>query len=315
MPDGSAPPDLPPNAGDNVADFHPAIVDSIQTTVVASLAQKTHMMLYHKDEWGEPASIRLLGHIAQTLDLEILALDIPDLAWLTAGLDPIFGELTVVSYSYEPSPELMPKQEDADSEELDEEDGETDQFYNGFNTADNGTIESSIEVEADVSDAKSPTGPSYSRVRDSQRLPLPMMENPLSRETTKRLDVILDGLLASNTTATAARTDDPGVPAKPKIIVLKHVSDLLNTRIGYTLFARLVAAAERHNSGVLCRSSGDQLFQNALPSSLVQKRPVMLVGLVHPSIFNPTVPPPTIPPFDIPPSTPVAMHQSDASPE
>ncbi|KAJ2003634.1 hypothetical protein H4R26_002962 [Coemansia thaxteri] len=114
-----------------------------------------------------------------------------------------------------------------------------------------------------------------------------MMANPLSREATERLDRVLGDFIASPAIV--------GGVERPRMIVLKHLGDLLNTRIGYTLLSRLVFAAAKHNS------QSDVL-------------PVVVVGLMHPSWFHPDTPPPGIPPFDVNPATPVALMPKEDRP-
>ncbi|KAJ2759506.1 hypothetical protein IWQ56_005722, partial [Coemansia nantahalensis] len=114
-----------------------------------------------------------------------------------------------------------------------------------------------------------------------------MMTNPLSRDAAMALDRVLDDFVATPKLVDGKE--------RPRVIVVKHVGDLLNTQIGYTLFARLVAAVARHNKSL-----------SALP--------VVIVGLMHPSLFHPETPPPGLPPFDVNPATPVAlMPRSDRS--
>ncbi|KAJ1846623.1 hypothetical protein LPJ57_008977, partial [Coemansia sp. RSA 486] len=111
-----------------------------------------------------------------------------------------------------------------------------------------------------------------------------MMSNPLSREATEKLDRILGEFVSTPIVADGLE--------RPRIIALKHMGDLMNTRIGYTVFSRLVLAISKHNSRA-----------DAVP--------VMLVGLLHPSWFNPDAPPPGIPPYDVNPATPVSLMPAD----
>ncbi|KAJ1813198.1 hypothetical protein LPJ56_005245, partial [Coemansia sp. RSA 2599] len=111
-----------------------------------------------------------------------------------------------------------------------------------------------------------------------------MMRNPLSREATERLDSVLGKFVSTPAVVDSLE--------RPRIIALKHMGDLMNTRIGYTVFSRLVSAVSRHNS----RAGA---------------APVMLVGLLHPSWFNSDTPPPGIPPYDVNPATPVALMPAE----
>ncbi|KAJ2584615.1 hypothetical protein GGH95_000261 [Coemansia sp. RSA 1836] len=114
-----------------------------------------------------------------------------------------------------------------------------------------------------------------------------MMANPLSRDATERLDRVLGDFVSAPTVVDGIE--------RPRMIVIKHLGDLLNTRVGYTLLSRLIAAASKHNGRP-------------------DVQPVVITGLMHPSWFHPDTPPPGIPPFDVNPATPVALMPRDDRP-
>ncbi|KAJ2744066.1 hypothetical protein GGI20_003261 [Coemansia sp. BCRC 34301] len=111
-----------------------------------------------------------------------------------------------------------------------------------------------------------------------------MMANPLSREATERLDRVLSDFVSLPTVVDGIE--------RPRMIVIKHLGDLLNTRVGYTLLSRLISAVSKHNGRP-------------------DVQPVVITGLMHPSWFHPDTPPPGIPPFDVNPATPVALMPRD----
>ncbi|KAJ2909541.1 hypothetical protein GGI21_001779, partial [Coemansia aciculifera] len=171
---------------------------------------------------------------------------------------------------------------DADDVEVDE-----DENANSSGRSHNRSLES---LRAQLGLGKGSSGASGDRLDPADEessdpeLSREMMANPLSREATERLDRVLNDFVSLPAVVDGFE--------RPRMIVIKHLGDLLNTRIGYTLLSRLISAASKHNvqAGV---------------------QPVVITGLMHPSWFHPDTPPPGIPPFDVNPATPVALMPRD----
>ncbi|KAJ1939012.1 hypothetical protein EC988_007427, partial [Linderina pennispora] len=283
------------------------------------------MLLYAEDPWSEAYSVELLSDTARRTGAQLTAIDIPDWAVLTARIDPVLEDLTIVSHPYSPPPDL-------DTSGSGDAPGRSMPFFAGiarkkFNDEGDSLSE---QVERPQSPEGSPKslrsdeddvdGIDNERDSDSRRrvadrvadairasfssgsgrggsgerldaadedasgepvLSREMMTNPLSREATEKLDRVLTDFVTLQT----------GDPARPRILAIKHLGDLLNTRIGYTLFTRLAACVAKHNANA-------------------ESQPVMVVGLLHPSWFHMDTPPPGLPPFDVNPSTPVALAPS-----
>ncbi|KAJ1920366.1 hypothetical protein H4219_001341 [Mycoemilia scoparia] len=286
-----------------IKEFPESIVNEMNTMITSALVQQSHLLVYQDDIWGEASTTRLISQAANKLAAETLALDIPDLAWLTSSIDPLFGELTIISFPYIPPAEMESKNNNSERDEVDDngeneyEENDARSMYDdminhmrgktGSNTQNSLVHTKSYqERHSDVyssSDKYSPL--------PSTKLPQEMLDNPLSKTATKSLDDVLGSLLSS-----PGQNAKVGGEKRPRILVIKHLGDLLNTRIGYTLFSRLVKAAELHNQAIV-------------EYDIKDASPVMLIGLMHPSWFNSNIAPPTIPPFDIPPAAPVSLAE------
>ncbi|KAJ2888597.1 hypothetical protein FB639_000529, partial [Coemansia asiatica] len=303
--------------------FTKPITDDLLNALVTGFVRKSHILLYAEDPWSEGYSLPLLVDISAQMGAQVTAIDIPDWAVLTSRIDPLFEDLTIVSHPYSPPPDL-----DVDGGSGNESGARGMAFFAGINRKrqnDDGDSMNEQMMPSDTKDAAASRakdkdnvdegvagaeGKSFDRSIDSiwprftrgrgqnsdrldaeeneeegdPALSKEMMSNPLSREATEKLDRALEEFVS-----TPALVD--GLE-RPRIIALKHMGDLMNTRIGYTVFSRLVSAVSRHNSRA-----------GAVP--------VMLVGLLHPSWFNSDVPPPGIPPYDVNPATPVALMPAE----
>ncbi|KAJ1797258.1 hypothetical protein LPJ59_003252 [Coemansia sp. RSA 2399] len=299
--------------------FSQAIRDDLFNMLTVGLVRHSHTLLYSEDPWSEGYSIPLLADMASKLGSRVHALDIPDLAVLTSRIDPVFEDLTIVSHPYSPPPDLDPGNRNSSN-------GSRMSFFAGIDRKrcnDEGdTMSEQVDSRSDGSalgrdedaafpddegDRKSERAAAFARggigigrgggngsdgfvgheaESGDPVLSREMMTNPLSQEATKRLDDMLDRFVSS-------MSPESG-DAKPCILAIKNLGDLLNTRIGYTLFTRLVTAVTKHNTSWHC--------------------PVVVVGLMHPSIFHQDTPPPGIPPFDVNPATPNALIPIDSRP-
>ncbi|KAJ2399407.1 hypothetical protein GGI23_002675 [Coemansia sp. RSA 2559] len=297
--------------------FSQAIRDDLFNMLTVGLVRRSHILLYSEDPWSEGYSIPLLAAMARKLGSRVHALDIPDLAVLTSRIDPVFEDLTIVSHPYSPPPDLDPGNRNASN-------GSRMSFFAGIDRKrcnDEGdTISEQVDSRSDGSaqgrdedaafpddegDRKSERAAVFARGgigigrggsngsdgfvgHDAESgdpvLSREMMTNPLSQEATKRLDDMLDRFVSS-------MSPESG-DVKPCILAVKNMGDLLNTRIGYTLFSRLVTAVTKHNTSWRC--------------------PVVVIGLMHPSMFHQDTPPPGIPPFDVNPATPNALLPNDS---
>ncbi|KAJ1719615.1 hypothetical protein LPJ53_005651 [Coemansia erecta] len=276
--------------------FSKAIRDDMLNTLISGLVRRSHILLYAEDPWSEGYSIPLLSQTATHVGAQVIAVDIPDWAVLLSRIDPLFEDLTIVSHPYSPPPDLEEgeggrgmaffagigrkrQHSDGDSmseqvepaaskEEAEEDEDEVARPHE--RTADGGWAK--LGRNGKSQDADDDGGdPALSKE---------MMNNPLSREATERLDRALSDFVSVPVTADGIN--------RPRVIAVKHLGDLMNTRVGYTAFSRLVSAVDQHNRSV-------------------DATPVVVVGLMHPSWFNASVPPPGIPPFDVNPATPVAL--------
>ncbi|KAJ1941865.1 hypothetical protein GGF37_003358, partial [Kickxella alabastrina] len=300
--------------------FSKTIRDDVLNTLVTGLVRRSHIMLYAEDPWSEGYSLPLLEEVGTQTGAHLTALDIPDWSVLTSRIDPILEDLTIVSHPYSPPPDLdtsehgeggrgmaffsginrkqqhdegdlMSEQIDGGSEEpahnKDGEDVDDEDSVNG-RPLDIGV--DSIRAHFGIGKGSGAGGAAGDRLGAADEeggdpvLSREMMSNPLSRSATERLDRVLGDFVSLPAVVDGIQ--------RPRIIAIKHMGDLLNTRVGYTLFSRLIAAVSRHNSS-----------EGAVP--------VVVVGLLHPSWFHPDMPPPGIPPFDINPSTPVALMPTD----
>ncbi|KAJ2083030.1 hypothetical protein H4R24_001146 [Coemansia sp. RSA 988] len=295
--------------------FDPALRADLLNAVIIGLVRRSHMLLYAEDAWSEGYTLMLLSAAATQTGASMIHLDIPDWSVMLSQIDPILEDLTIVSHPYSPPPDLeaigrneggtnggmsffaninrkrLNDEGDTVNEQINpswQEEAAHDESAE-VDTEDSGTQPNGRKIDlirSRLGLGKAPGGSSGERLEPSQddagdpALSREMMANPLSRDTTEQLDRIL-----SDFVATPKSVD--GIE-RPRIIAIKHLGDLLNTRIGYTLFSRLVLAAAAHNSKT-------------------DVQPVAIVGLMHPSLFHPETPPPSIPPFDVNPSTPVAL--------
>ncbi|KAJ2708480.1 hypothetical protein H4R19_004724, partial [Coemansia spiralis] len=318
---GAPGPDLHPAAGDGSSSepapradfvdkaFDPAVRTDILNSVVAALVRRSHILLYAEDAWSEGYSMDLLASAAAQVGALHVPLDIPDWSLMTSHIDPILEDLTIVSHPYSPPPDLSTSTRDeggsmsffaninrsrsgdeddavAEQESLAEEDEADGEAKHDAEDQEAYAERRADGVRSRLASGKVAAGRSSARTEPTEDdggdpvLSREMMSNPLNGDATMRLDRVLDDFVSTPKSV--------GGKERPRIIVVKHLGDLLNTQIGYTLFARLVAAAARHN----CNS--DVL-------------PVVITGLMHPSLFHPETPPPGIPPFDVNPATPVAL--------
>ncbi|KAJ2383758.1 hypothetical protein GGI05_005210, partial [Coemansia sp. RSA 2603] len=274
--------------------FCKAIRDDVLNTLIGGLVRRNHILLYAEDAWSEGYSIPLLSQTASYVGAQVIAVDIPDWAVLLSRIDPLFEDLTIVSHPYSPPPDL----EDGES-------GRAMAFFAGIGrkrqNSDGDSMSEQVEPAAPKDEEyEDEISRPHDRMPDSgwtrlgrngksqdpeddgsdPALSKEMMSNPLSREATERLDRALSDFVSIPATV-------DGID-RPRVIAVKHLGDLMNTRVGYTMFSRLVYAVDQHNRNV-------------------EAAPVVVVGLMHPSWFNISVPPPGIPPFDVNPSTPVAL--------
>ncbi|KAJ2155901.1 hypothetical protein GGF46_005531 [Coemansia sp. RSA 552] len=315
--------------GNSLAEsFDKSVREDVSNMILTGLVRRSHMFLYAEDPWSEGYSLPLLESLASDLGARVVSVDIPDWSMMTAQIDPVLEDLTIVSHPYTPPPDLdsghdgkhghsagrmsffssinrkraddegdimreqvVPRGRHEEEEEGDEGDEAAEQDAGG-DAAGNPPL--NRQLAAFVRELKIMRGELDPRgdvaaERDGgsgePTLSPEMMTNPLSSAATEQLDHVLSDFVASPRPSATG-----GKPAaeRPRIIALKHLGDLLNTRIGYTLFSRLVAAVERHNRAA-------------------ESQPTIVVGLLHPSVFHPDTPPPGIPPFDGNPSTPVAL--------
>ncbi|KAJ2793674.1 hypothetical protein H4S07_006980, partial [Coemansia furcata] len=285
-----------------------------------------HVLLYAEDPWSEGYSIPLLASAAKQMGMEVTAMDIPDWSVLTSRIDTVLEDLTIVSHPYSPPPDLEADSNSNDSGDDGSSAGRGMSFFAGINRrrssdesdalGDQSASRADEAVrgrdtdETEVDEDASASGRSHNRNLESIRAQLglgsskgsggaagdrldptdeegsdpelsrEMMANPLSREATERLDRVLSDFASSPAVVDGIE--------RPRMIVIKHLGDLLNTRVGYTLLSRLVSAVTKHNAQA-------------------DVQPVVVAGLMHPSWFHPDTPPPGIPPFDVNPATPVAL--------
>ncbi|KAJ1965227.1 hypothetical protein GGI12_000916 [Dipsacomyces acuminosporus] len=292
--------------------------EDILNAIITGFVRRSHMLLYAEDPWSEGYSLRLLADVADKTGAHLSALDIPDWSVLTSRIDPILEDLTIVSHPYSPPPDLEAshsgesargmsffaginrKRFNDEGDTLSEQvDHSAESSYNSGSQEDNGidseegynrdsaTSGRPGDSEIDAIRAQFGLGKSPGIAEDDSGDPTlsrEMMSNPLSRDATERLDRVLADFASAPTVVDGTE--------RPRIIAIKHLGDLMNTRIGYTLFSRFISAVARHNSNA-------------------DVQPVVVVGLLHPSWFHPDIPPPGIPPFDVNPSTPVALMPSD----
>ncbi|KAJ2415252.1 hypothetical protein GGI10_001821 [Coemansia sp. RSA 2530] len=310
--------------------FDASIREDVLNTLLTSLIRRSHVLLYAEDPWSEGYSIPLLASAAEEMGMVLTAMDIPDWSVLTSRIDTVLEDLTIVSHPYSPPPDL---EADTNSNGSSDSAGRGMSFFAGINRrrlSDEGDLlgdqhgsraeESARGREADEADAEedaNASGRPHNRSLDSIRAQLglgsgkgpggaagdrlesadeegsdpelsrEMMANPLSRDATERLDRVLRDFVSSPTIANGKE--------RPRMIVIKHLGDLLNTRVGYTLLSRLISAVTNHNA------------QDDV-------QPVVVAGLMHPSWFHPDTPPPGIPPFDVNPATPVALMPREERP-
>ncbi|KAJ2779375.1 hypothetical protein H4R18_004043 [Coemansia javaensis] len=306
--------------------FDPAVKADVLNSLLTAFVRRSHILLYAEDAWSEGYSVPLLASLAAEAGALHVPLDIPDWSLMTSHIDPILEDLTIVCHPYTPPPDLATgtrsdgsssssnssnmaffaginrkRRDENDYDAPDERVGPWEEDNDeGPDAGAEDEAGRSVGRRADLvrpqqGPRKGPGGGTSERSDaaedDAGGDPAPsheMMANPLSREATGLLDCVLDDFVSTPRAAGGAE--------RPRIIVLKHLGDLLNTRIGYTLFSRLVAAVVRHNSR---------------PDAL----PVVVAGLMHPSLFHPETPPPSVPPFDVNPATPVAlMPRGERSP-
>ncbi|KAJ2549032.1 hypothetical protein EV175_004600, partial [Coemansia sp. RSA 1933] len=298
--------------------FSQEIRDDIFNMLIVGLTRHSHMLLYSEDPWSEGYTIPFLANMASKVGAYVHAIDIPDLALLTSWIDPVFEDLTIVSHPYSPPPDLDPgshsssngsrmsffagidrkrfhDEGDTMSEQVDNRSEETEAARDEESEfpEDEGDRNSERAAAAALF-GRSGTGIGRGHNNDSITgndaeagepvLSREMMTNPLSRDATERLDSVLAKFVAS--------MFDEQLNTQPRILVIKNLGDLLNTRIGYTLFSRLMAVVKKQGG----------------PDS----QPAVVVGLMHPSIFHQDTPPPGIPPFDINPSAPNALIPNDS---
>ncbi|KAJ2358369.1 hypothetical protein GGF43_000848, partial [Coemansia sp. RSA 2618] len=278
--------------------FDAAVSADLSNALLSGLMQRSHVLLYAEDAWSEGYSVPLLKAAAKETGTHVTAVDLPDWAVLTSHIDPFFEDLTIVSHPYLPPPDLesdgrgdgsmsffanVSRRKPADDEELEpveqeEVEDDADAEDEAMSRAESvlNRLRSRMDKEANASSDR--LSPGDDEISDPA-LSAEMMSNPLSAKATEQLDRALADFVSTPQIVDGVE--------RPRVIAIKHLGDLLNTRIGYTLFSRLVAAAARHNRHA--------------------DVPVVVVGLLHPSLFHSDVAPPGIPPFDVNPGTPVAL--------
>ncbi|KAJ2055088.1 hypothetical protein GGI08_004271 [Coemansia sp. S2] len=311
--------------------FDASIRDDVLNTLLTSLVRRSHVLLYAEDSWSEGYSIPLLASAAKQMGMGLTAMDIPDWSVLTSRIDTVLEDLTIVSHPYSPPPDLEADSNSNDSGDSGSSTGRGMSFFAGINRRklnDEGdalfdqsgsrtdepargrdTDETEVDEDASASGrshnrslesiraqlglGKGPGGAAGDRLEPTDEegsdpeLSREMMANPLSREATERLDRVLSDFVSSPTVVDGIE--------RPRMIVIKHLGDLLNTRVGYTLLSRLISAVTKHNAQA-------------------DVQPVVVAGLMHPSWFHPDTPPPGIPPFDVNPATPVALMPREERP-
>ncbi|KAJ1859200.1 hypothetical protein GGH12_002916 [Coemansia sp. RSA 1822] len=278
--------------------FDAAVTADLSNALLSGLMQRSHVLLYAEDAWSEGYSVPLLKATAKETGTHVTAVDLPDWAVMTSHIDPFFEDLTIVSHPYLPPPDLesngrgnsgmsffanfnrrrTPDDEEVEPAEQEEVEDDADAEDEAMSRAESviNRLRARLDKEAGASSDR--LSPGDDEVSDPA-LSAEMMSNPLSTKATEQLDRALADFVSTPQIVDGVE--------RPHIIAIKHLGDLLNTRIGYTLFSRLVAATVRHNRQA--------------------DVPVVVVGLLHPSMFHSDVPPPGIPPFDVNPGTPVAL--------
>ncbi|KAJ2510626.1 hypothetical protein H4217_007781, partial [Coemansia sp. RSA 1939] len=297
--------------------FSQAIRDDILNTLTVSIVRRSHMLLYSEDPWSEGYSIPLLADMSNKLGAYVNAVDIADLAVLTSWVDPAFEDLTIVSHPYSPPPDLdtgnhsnsgggsrmsffaginrkrSNDEGDTMSEQLDarteESAGRDDDAALSEDEGDRRNERQSWFMRGSMGTGRGDGGDGVVGMDAESGDPVlsrEMMTSPLSHDSKEKLD---NTLLQFMRSMFKAQKD-----TRPTILVLKNLGDLLNTRIGYTLFTRLTLLMKKVNK--------------------TSDRSLIIVGLMHPSIFHQDMPPPGIPPFDINPATPTALFPKDPQP-
>ncbi|KAJ2685720.1 hypothetical protein GGH99_003681 [Coemansia sp. RSA 1285] len=297
--------------------FSQAIRDDILNTLTVSIVRRSHMLLYSEDPWSEGYSIPLLADMADKLGAYVNAVDIADLAVLTSWVDPAFEDLTIVSHPYSPPPDLdtgnhsnsgggsrmsffaginrkrSNDEGDTMSEQLDarteESAGRDDDAALSEDEGDRRNERQSWFMRGSMGTGRGDGGDGVVGMDAESGDPVlsrEMMASPLSHDSKEKLD---NTLLQFMRSMFKAQKD-----TRPTILVLKNLGDLLNTRIGYTLFTRLTLLMKKVNK--------------------TSDRSLIIVGLMHPSIFHQDMPPPGIPPFDVNPATPTALFPKDPQP-
>ncbi|KAJ2198616.1 hypothetical protein EV180_001353 [Coemansia sp. RSA 518] len=278
--------------------FDAAVTADLSNALLSGLMQRSHILLYAEDAWSEGYSVPLLKATAKETGTHVTAVDLPDWAVMTSHIDPFFEDLTIVSHPYLPPPDLessgrgnsgmsffanfnrrrTPDDEEVEPAEQEEVEDDADAEDEAMSRAESviNRLRARLDKEAGASSDR--LSPGDDEVSDPA-LSAEMMSNPLSTKATEQLDRALADFVSTPQIVDGVE--------RPHVIAIKHLGDLLNTRIGYTLFSRLVAATARHNRQA--------------------DVPVVVVGLLHPSMFHSDVPPPGIPPFDVNPGTPVAL--------
>ncbi|OMJ28366.1 Protein MSP1 [Smittium culicis] len=315
-----------------ISEYPPEIQQDITTNIFAAIARSKHILIYQEDEWGEDAAIRLLHQPASISNSNIITIDIPDWSVIGSNISQIFEELTIVSHSYTfPSVSALKtdttessilendsEYKNTEAQQHEEDEYENDEDNDSDSDSDNNSksfsndSEDTLWFESESENNSKP--PKKKGIEQCSPLPQLYMENPLSSSETKLLDSRLSEIVSFS--------KDPlieNIQHQPLIIVVKNLGDLLNTRIGYTLFNRLVKAAHDFNNSLTNSSKQTSPdLTNTNENSEITRGPTIIIGLLHPSIFYPEVAPKTIPPFDsnpaAPSSTPDLFFSSSGDP-
>ncbi|PVU96128.1 hypothetical protein BB561_001373 [Smittium simulii] len=327
---GGSKPDSTDNTDSNIDSligFSKETENDLVTNVVTSLCKNTHMLIYQEDEWGEYNTIQLLNKASNMTNSKLISIDIPDWSAICADLGEDFQELTIVSYPYIPSPSLnlnnlikmnvfskgedqLKKNEkdqydnDENENDIDNDDLENDEEYASSESSQKKINHEKLWFEVENLDKNTDSSISTKKkISACPALPADFIQSPLSQSETKLLDDRLMELIESKYIFTNSSSTQQSL-----IIVVKHLGDLLNTRIGYTLFSRLLICAQNFNVETKSKYYREisKLQAKTLKSEYV-RGPTMIAGLMHPSIFNPDIAPPTLPPFDSNPSAPSAI--------
>ncbi|PVZ98405.1 hypothetical protein BB558_005593 [Smittium angustum] len=268
------------NDNTQYTEYFKEVERDVLINVVSGLTKCSHMLLYQQDEWGEDGALNTINKAAKVTNSKVIAIDIPDWSVIGAGLSHLFEDLTIVSHIYIPPPELS---------------GDGTSVYGN-----------KAKSQNKKTNSKESSSDKQFFISAQQSLSKDVLKNPLSDIETRILDDRLLELLKSRVIF-----DTNSNQPQSLIVVVKNLGDLLNTRIGYTLFNRLLKSAHSLNEQII-RDIGkyELAISNGEDIKPPVRGPCMIVGMMHPSIFNPGISPPLLPPFDSNPSAPNATTSS-----